>query len=165
MNKNIKHITESFDFSSANKQKKSINVYDVLMPDKIRDIVIKIISKPSLGMKDKNFISSLPDGIYQTTDYEIQKLVKKCIKFFGKNCDLNWIDTGNVTDMSYLFYDTKFNGDISQWDVRKVINMDAMFEFSEFNGDILKMQGNIIMKNEQTNDIAKLINAFLKVNV
>jgi len=29
------------------------------MPDKIRDIVIKIISKPSLGMKDKNFISSL----------------------------------------------------------------------------------------------------------
>ena len=136
MNKNIKHMVESFDFSSANKQKKNINVYDVLMPDKIRDIVIKIISKPSLGMKDKNFISSLPDGIYQTADYEIQKLVKKCIKFFGKNCNLNWIDTGNVTDMSYLFYNTKFNGDISQWDVRKVINMDAMFEFSEFNGDI-----------------------------
>jgi surface protein len=38
--------------------------------------------------------------------------------------------------MSYLFYNTKFNGDISSWDVRKVINMDAMFEFSEFNGDI-----------------------------
>jgi hypothetical protein len=41
------------------------------MPDKIRNIVIKIINKPSLGMKDKNFISSLPDGIYQTADYEI----------------------------------------------------------------------------------------------
>jgi hypothetical protein len=32
MDSYIKHIVEAFDFSSINKQKKSINAYDILLP-------------------------------------------------------------------------------------------------------------------------------------
>ena len=37
MNKYIKHIVESFDFDSVNKQKKSINIYDEIA--KIKHVI------------------------------------------------------------------------------------------------------------------------------
>ncbi|MBC6400913.1 MAG: DUF285 domain-containing protein, partial [Ekhidna sp.] len=44
----------------------------------------------------------------------------------------------NVTDMSFMFFNSDFNGDLSTWDVSKVTNMFAMFNGSSFNGDISK---------------------------
>jgi surface protein len=49
----------------------------------------------------------------------------------------NW-DVGNVTDMYGMFSGTEFNGDISNWDVSNVTNMSSMFRDSQFNGDISK---------------------------
>ena len=46
--------------------------------------------------------------------------------------------TTKVTDMSYMFIKSQFNGDISNWDVSNVTNMESMFKESEFNGDISK---------------------------
>ena len=78
---------------------------------------------------------------FPKTKDELAKLVNKLIKERGNEADLNDIDTSRITDMSKLFYITKFNGDISKWDVSNVTNMYAMFRRSEFtgeNGDISK---------------------------
>ena len=67
---------------------------------------------------------------------ELKDIIKKRIKKEGPDCDLNDIDTSLIIDMSELFSDSKFNGDISKWDVSNVTNMRWMFAQSVFNGDI-----------------------------
>ena len=70
------------------------------------------------------------------TSEELKELIYKLIDERGEDTDLNDIDTSNITDMSKMFYESKFTGDISGWDVSNVTNMRWMFSFSIFNGDI-----------------------------
>ena len=69
---------------------------------------------------------------------ELIKIINDTIEKEGPNCDLNFIDTSKIDDMSALFYSSKFNGDISNWDVSNVKDMSTMFAHSEFNGDLSK---------------------------
>ena len=52
------------------------------------------------------------------------------------NGDISKWDVSNVTDMYGMFSGTEFNGDISNWDVGNVTDMSSMFRDSQFNGDI-----------------------------
>ena len=69
---------------------------------------------------------------------ELVKIIEDTIKKEGSNCNLNFIDTSCIKDMSYLFSDNKFNGDISEWDVSNVDNMRGMFLDSKFSNNISK---------------------------
>lgn len=68
----------------------------------------------------------------------LKHLIEVEIEKNGLNCQLNFIDVSSITDMSKLFFYSKFNGDISEWDVSNVTNMSQMFDNSAFNGDISK---------------------------
>ena len=80
--------------------------------------------------------SKIVYNYHPKTKDELEDIINKRIKSEGNECNLNDIDTSNITDMSWLFNDIEFNGDISKWDVSNVKNMDNMFSYSKFNGDI-----------------------------
>ena len=74
---------------------------------------------------------------FPKTKKELQNIILQRIKEEGNGVDLNNIDVSQITDMSYLFRDTGFNGDISKWDVSNVTNMDEMFCMrTKFNSNI-----------------------------
>ena len=73
-----------------------------------------------------------------TTKKELKEIIKERISKEGPNCDLNDIDVSLITDMSYLFSGSEFDGDINNWDVSNVKDMSWLFNDSEFNGDISK---------------------------
>ena len=77
-----------------------------------------------LGIK-KN---KTPDYKYfPETKRELKDIIKQRIEQEDNEVDLNDIDTSNITDMSELFKETNFNGNISNWDVSNVKNMSDMF--------------------------------------
>ena len=66
----------------------------------------------------------------------LQLIIQQEIELYGNECNLNHINTSLVTDMSLIFYKSKFNGNINQWNTSHVAYMYRMFSESEFNGDI-----------------------------
>ena len=82
--------------------------------------------------------SKIVYNYYPKTKAELKAIIKQKIESEGNECDLNDIYMGNITNMSSLFEDSDFNGDISKWDVSNIESMNGMFAGSKFNGDISK---------------------------
>ena len=85
---------------------------------------------------NKNSKISYKYNYHPKTKDELKDIIKRRIESEGNECDLNDIDTSNITDMSKLFEGSEFNGNISKWDVSNVTNMKFMFRNSKFDSDI-----------------------------
>ena len=115
------------------------------MMNKLLYIVLLIsIGCQSEIYRDENGIvkcqEDVPFGFIGEVDGVSYKVVDgQMLKTMIKNGeDLRFICTTKITDMSKLFSESQFNGDISNWDVSNVTNMIGMFYKSQFNGDISK---------------------------
>ena len=88
-------------------------------------------------IQEKLIIKKNKYNYFPQTNEELKAIIKKRIKEEGKKVDLNDIDTSKITDMSHLFENTNFNGDISNWNVSNVKNMNSIFaSCKKFNSDI-----------------------------
>ena len=80
-----------------------------------------------------------PYKYFPQTKEELQDIIQQHIKDEGNEVNLNDIDVSAITDMSYLFLNSDFNGNISDWNVSKVTYMEGMFcGCNKFNQDISK---------------------------
>ena len=125
------------------KTTKQLGIYD-------ENLIIhnKIINMKKL----REYITVEESGRYDlrpTNKKELQELIYRRIKEQGPSCDLNDIDVSEIKDMSELFRESNFRGDISKWDVSNVEDMSKMFLASHFNGDISKWDvGNVKYMSE-----------------
>ena len=125
------------------KTTKQLGIYD-------ENLIVhnKVINMRKL----KEYITVEESGRYDlrpTNKKELQELIYRRIKEQGPSCDLNDIDVSEIKDMSELFRESNFRGDISKWDVSNVEDMSKMFLASHFNGDISKWDvGNVKYMSE-----------------
>ena len=88
-------------------------------------------------INEKLIIKKSKYKYFPQTKEELKDIILKRIKSEGNKVDLNDIDVSNITDMSGLFNNSNFNGDISNWNVSNVTDMKYMFcRCEEFNQDI-----------------------------
>ena len=73
-----------------------------------------------------------------STVSELRTLIQSSIALHGPACSLNHLDVSQITNMEFVFSNTPFVGDISQWDTKSVTAMTEMFYNCPFNGDISK---------------------------
>lgn len=66
--------------------------------------------------------------LFPQSKMNLDKIIKEEIKKNAYDCDLNHIDVSKITDISYMFMKSEFNGDISNWDVANVKIMNSMFD-------------------------------------
>ena len=78
---------------------------------------------------------SVKTTVQPENKYELKDIIEDTIKERGNKCDLNFIDTSKITDISALFSDSEFNGDISKWNVSNVEDMECVFNRSPLKGN------------------------------
>ena len=80
-------------------------------------------------------MSKFLDKVQPKNKKQLKQLINYAFKH--KQYDLNFIDTSEITDMSWLFDNVKHNFDISSWDVSNVTNTEFMFGFcNKFDCDL-----------------------------
>src|SRR5574344_3050559 len=93
---------------------------------------IHLNERPSRSSRpSRRIIESSTSKVQPKNKDELVKIIRVTTKKEGNNCDLNFIDTSLIIDMSMLFSDkyglNSFNGDISKWNVSSVEDMGLMF--------------------------------------
>ena len=127
-----KGISEALDLTLDDDNLEDNDIIKVNKDYDIEDDNLQNLMNKAVQNKDWNKIKILYEkaNIQYTveTKEELQQIIKDYISFAGNECDLNWIDTHLITDMSYLFhYMTSFNCNISKWNVSNVTNKLEVF--------------------------------------
>ena len=69
------------------------------------------------------------DGFITYDNIDINKS-KQCECY-----DLSNLDVSKIDNLSYVFRDSYYNGDLSKWDLSNVLTIESLFEYSIFNND------------------------------
>ena len=77
----------------------------------------------------------LPRLVATDTD-GLKSYIAWAVTCHGPSVDLNHIDVSAIRDMSLLFSNSPFNGNVSTWQLTMPVTLDRVFQFSAFQGDV-----------------------------
>lgn len=178
--------TQKFDFNLDNdvddnaklsKQQNKNQTQMQVCEDKLYELLEKFFNMNTnkKELKEISVMSSASNRLFEVIDKDELKDIIRYVCTIDEKANLNWIsvsnlssfsflfsesvfngdisewNVSNITDMHSTFRDSKFNGNISKWDVSNVENMESMFENSQFNQDISKWNINILDKDKIRN--------------
>ena len=92
----------------------------------IQNTYQKILNKQKVS---NNEIKQANNEIAVIKPKDVKEL-RKIIEFYSiyyPEDSLNWLDVSDIINMTRLFANTEYNGDISKWDVSNVKYMNSMF--------------------------------------
>ena len=124
---------ENLDQMDSIQVKSMNNKIDQSIKQQLSDAIQT--GKIHVGLKrfinDTTNFSKLKGLIKATNREHLEQLIEIGQKLFGDDGNFNWIDTSEITDMSYLFgggnTSIDFNGHIELWDVSNVTDMTQEF--------------------------------------
>lgn len=133
----VKKIEESVldDIEKSGQGSSAMKLADEMFRKKVDEAVVGMIEGKVPDIDLQKYTAVWKPEVA----YDLRRAVEAAIATYGPECNLNWIDTSAIVDMSNLFTYGKsvmFNGDISEWDTSNVVYMNEMFAGSVFDGDI-----------------------------
>lgn len=121
-------INEDFLDDHQIDVRNDIDIYEEVEKD-----VLNLLADKDVAIN----LCELPDSYYRVLEKDdLEDLIVKCVLKYGNDCNLNWIDVSQITNMNDLFHHSYFHGDISRWNVHNVVTMEHMFDNSDFDGNI-----------------------------
>ena len=111
-----------------------VNIFnkEIVIPEEVYN---KILGGEAVHEFEIKYLSNIVNAVNVSCNKDLRKI----IMFYSDNYpeeSLNWLDITGIDDFHHMFYNTKYNGDISMWDVSNATNIYGMFMRSAFNNDI-----------------------------
>ena len=137
MNKYIqKLIREQFNIGNMDldngKPKRNMNIFN---KEYNHPYYYKVLDE-TITEDEINELDSLVGVAIPKDKDELRKIIEFYSEKYSKH-SLNWLSVSGITDMSHLFEETRYNGDISKWNTSNVTDMQWMFaEAKNFNQPI-----------------------------
>lgn len=129
-NKNDKYDIVSIDTLKGNRSYSLIDLSSDILYTEVSDM--NKYKFTDLLKEEKK------DTIIAKGFFHLKEIINQEIKKHGNRANLNHIDVSKMDSISFIFDESKFNGDISEWDVSNIKSMEYLFSNSTFNGDISK---------------------------
>ena len=122
----IQAAAKNHNVISVTKRNTGYNIFNKEIIDP-KEIFNKILNDEQVNGYEVEYLNTVNPSVVNVHN---KSNLWKIVRFYSDNYpeySMNWLDVSEIDNMYHLFYNTKYNGDISKWDVSNVKYYKHMF--------------------------------------